>query len=116
MKHWIGKWLIGVSVLHTAFAAIVFGNVLISIATQGFFNTVGKDPTIAAAVWFVLFGAVVFISGLAISGLEQTSSAPVPKSIGWSLLALSVVGIVLMPASGFWLVIPPAVAILIKAT
>lgn len=111
MKHWIGRWLVGVSIIHTLFAIVVFRPVLASLIQRGVFNTVGNDPMTGAVVWFVLFGVALFICGLAVSALEQ-SPAPLPKSLGWSLLALVTLGVVLMPASGFWLAIPPALAIL----
>ena len=113
MKNWVGRWLIAVSVIHTIFAVAVFGEVLASIIKRGVFNTVGGDLMTAAAVWFVLFGAMLFIGGLAISALEKASPARLPKSIGWSLLVLGIVGVTLMPASGFWLVFPPAIAVLV---
>ena len=112
MKHWIGRWLVGVSIIHSLFAVVVFRSVLSSIIERGVFDTVGNDPRTGAVAWFVLFGVVLFICGLAVSALERSSSGPLPKSLGWSLVALVVLGVVLMPASGFWLAIPPAVAIL----
>jgi len=57
---------------------------------------------------------MLFVCGLAIAALEKSSSRRLPKSIGWSLLAIGVVGVTLMPASGFWLVFPPAIAVLVK--
>lgn len=114
MKHWTGRWLIAVSLIHTAFAIAVFSNVLSSILERGVFNTVGEDPMTGAVVWFVLFGVALFICGLAVSALEQSSTHPLPKSLGWSLLVLAALGVILMPASGFWLAIPPAVAILLR--
>lgn len=114
MKKWIGRWLIGVSVVHTFFAVAVFGDVLASIIKRGVFNTVGTDPMTGAVVWFVLFGAVLFVCGLVVAELEKSSSGYLPKTIGWSLLALAIVGVVLMPMSGFWLIFPPAIAVLIK--
>ena len=113
MKHWIGRWLIGVSIIHTLFAVAVFGEVLSSVVQRGVLNTVGRDPMVAAVVWFVLFGVALFIYGLAVLALEG-SSAPLPKSLGWSTLALATLGVVLMPASGFWLAFPPAIAILVR--
>lgn len=116
MKQWIGRWLIVVSAVHTVFAVAVFGDVLASIARRGVFDSVGTDPMTGAVVWFVLFGAVLFICGLAVSALETPLTPGLPKSIGWSLLALGVVGVTLMPASGFWLVFPPAIAVLARKT
>ena len=112
MKHWIGRWLIGVAIIHTVFAVGESGRVLASIAKRGLFNTVGTDPLTGAVVWLVLFGVLLFVCGLAVSALERASSGMLPKSIGWSLLVLGVLGVVLMPTSGFWLVLLPAVAVL----
>ncbi|GLR12065.1 hypothetical protein GCM10007907_08550 [Chitinimonas prasina] len=114
MKQWIGRWLIGVAVIHTVFGVVVFGKELLGIVQRGVFDTVGTDPMTGAVVWFVLFGAVLFICGQAVSRLEASSPAGLPKGMGWSLLALGVLGVVLMPASGFWLVFPPAIAMLVK--
>jgi Family of unknown function (DUF6463) len=38
-----------------------------------------------------------------------------PPFLGWSLLALGVGGVILMPASGFWLALPQAVLMLVVA-
>ena len=115
MKRWISRWLIGVSVIHSILCLVVFSKVFQSIFLNGLFDAVGHDPSIGVAVWCVLFGAVLFICGLAISSLEkELSNSMLPKSLGWSLFALSVVGVVLMPASGFWLAFPPAIAILVR--
>ncbi len=113
MKHWIGRWIIGVSLLHTVFAIIVFKNVLLTVLQRGVFNTVGTDPRIGAVVWFVLFGIALFLCGIAVSALERCS-ASIPRSLGWSLLALTVLGVVLMPSSGFWLAFPPAIALILR--
>lgn len=111
MKGWIGIWLIGVAVVHTLFALVVFRGVLGSIFSDGFFSAVGNDPMRGAVVWFLLFGFAVFIAGQAIVTIER-SGGFIPHSLGWSLFALTALGISLMPDSGFWLVIPPAVGIL----
>jgi hypothetical protein len=102
-----------VSVMHTAFAVVIFNEVLVSIIKRGVFNTVGTDPTTGVVVWFVLFGAMLFICGLTVYELEKSLSGVLPRSIGWSLLILVLLGVMLMPASGFWLAFPPAVSILI---
>jgi Family of unknown function (DUF6463) len=115
MAHWIGRWLIGVSILHTLFAIVVFHKTLLLIVQRGVFNVVGTDPMIAAVVWFVLCGAAMFVGGLAISALERATGT-VPKSIGWCLLGYTLIGLTLMPASGFWLILPAAIAVLLKKT
>jgi Family of unknown function (DUF6463) len=113
MKQWIGRWLIVVAAIHTIFAMAVFGDALLGIFKRGVFNTVGTDARTAGVVWFVLFGAMLFVGGLAVAALEK-ASMPIPKSIGWSLFFICAAGVVLMPASGFWLAFPPAIALLVK--
>jgi Family of unknown function (DUF6463) len=114
MKRWIGLWLMGVAVVHTVFAVVAFSDVLGSIIRRGVFNTVGRDPMTAAVAWFVLFGVVLFLCGLALYEFEKATQRPLPKSIGWVALGLVALGVTLMPASGFWLALPPVVAILIN--
>lgn len=112
MKPWIGTWLMIVAAIHTAVAVWIFGDRLWGLAVAGLFDSVGDDPMIGAIVWFVLFGAVLFICGQAVAKLELATRGDLPKPLGWSLLALAALGVVLMPVSGFWLAFPPAIAVL----
>lgn len=113
MKHWIGRWLVGVAIIHILIAVVTYNRVLFSVVQRGVFNTVAGDPVVGAVVWSVLFGVVACIGGLAVNALER-SCAVLPKSLGWSLFALATTGIVLVPISGFWLIFPPAIGILVK--
>ena len=115
MKVWIGRWLVAVAIVHTGFAVFVFAPDLGEIVRRGFFNVVAGDMRLVAVTWFVLFGAVLFIVGLAVTALERSNQAQVPASVGWSLLALALLGIALMPASGFYLVLVPAMAVVLKS-
>jgi len=112
MKSWKSKWIIGVAVVHTIYALIYFGNDYISLYDKGIFDSVDTSR-IAAAVWFFLFGQVLFLVGIAMSKLEKLNNGLIPKSIAYNLLALTILGILLMPASGFWLIFPPIIAILL---
>ena len=114
-RTWIGHWLMGVAALHTLFAAVVFGEVLLKIAERGLFNSVGTDTLVAAAVWFVLFGFGLALFAMAVNPLERSGQRTALRQLGFGLLLLCVLGIVLMPVSGFWLAIPPALAMLRKS-
>jgi hypothetical protein len=109
---WIGYWLLFVASLHTLYAVIAFGDVYGRIAARGIFNTVGRDPLTAAAVWFVLFGAGMALIGGAIVSLERSQQNSSFRILGIGLLLLCTLGIVLMPASGFWLGLPAAYGLL----
>ena len=110
-RAWKGRWLIAVSVVHTIFGLVVFSEPLAGIVRRGIFNSVGTDPLTGAVAWFLLFGFALFLAGLAIAELERESSRPLPRSLGWALLFVVLVGVVLMPVSGFWLALPPAVSL-----
>jgi Family of unknown function (DUF6463) len=112
-KIWLGRWLMAVAAAHTGFALVVFPRQLLDIALNGFWGGVVRDPSLAAVTWFVLFGALLLIVGLALSTMEK-KALPIPLSIGWLLLGLTVLGIALMPRSGFYLVLVPAMAILAR--
>lgn len=109
---WIGYWLLFVASLHTLYAVIAFGDLYGRIAVRGVFNTVGRDPLTAAAVWFVLFGAMMALIGAAIVSLERSQQNSNFRILGIGLLLLCTLGIVLMPASGFWLGLPAAYGLL----
>jgi hypothetical protein len=70
-RPWIGRWLVGVAVLHTVFAAVVFHAPLWDMAQRGVFDTLGQNPTAAATAWFVLFGLLMGLLGLATTPLER---------------------------------------------
>ena len=115
-QSWKGLWLLGVAVAHTAFAVVVFQPQLQEIVQRGVFDSVGTDPMRGAVTWFVLFGALFALLGWALLLVER-SAALKPASLralGAGLLALTLLGIVLMPASGFWLVLPPALALCLR--
>lgn len=116
MKRWIGRWLVLVAGLHTVYAGVAFHATLRDMAQRGWWDVVGRDPQVAAVTWFVLFGGVLALVGMLLATLERVVSddgaSAVPPVVGWGLLALALVGVVLMPTSGFWLVLPPAVVLI----
>lgn len=110
---WKGGWLLTVAAIHTVFAAVVFLPQLEEIVRRGVIDSVGTDPMVGAVAWFVLFGAVLALLGWAVLLVER-HMAPAPgalRPLGLGVLALALLGIALMPASGFWLVLPPALAL-----
>lgn len=114
MKHWLGLWLIAVAVLHTLLAFVFFGRPLRRMAELGAWNSVARDPQLATPSWFILFGVLLLACGVILRALERATAGEVPAPAGWVLLSLATLGVVVMPASGFWLAYPPALAILLR--
>jgi hypothetical protein len=113
MKTWISKWLIFVSAGHTAFGVMFFGNTYVEMFSKGLVGSVNSEGT-AAAAWFMLFGFLLFILSLLISVIEKHETLEVPNLIAILLFTLTTIGVTLMPASGFWLVYPAVIGIVLN--
>jgi hypothetical protein len=114
MRRWIGRWLCGVGVLHSAFGIAVFRESLAGMIADGGWNAMGSDPARQLAVWFLVAGVSLLLVGVIIDAAERDGRA-LPSAFTWGLLALCVAGIVVGPRTGFWLVLPAAVALVARA-
>jgi hypothetical protein len=114
VRPWKGRWLLSVALLHTMVAAILFAPQWRALWQRGVFNAVAGDARMGHAVWFLLFGAVLALLAWEVTALERSQPAVALRPMGWCLLALVLAGGMLMPVSGFWLVLPPALALLVK--
>jgi hypothetical protein len=110
-RPWKGACLLAIAGLHTVYAGVFFHQPLLELLQRGLFDSVGREARLGAPVWFVLAGALMAVLGLAVSGLERAGQAATLRQLGWALLALVLVSLVLMPRSGFWLVLAVAVAL-----
>ncbi|QEC53026.1 DUF6463 family protein [Anseongella ginsenosidimutans] len=108
MKKWMGRAIILTGVVHLIYGITVYGTAWSEMFHNGLFNTVDGNPAHEAAFWFIFFGFLMVIQGGLIDGFENKKQ-PLPLFLGWSLLALSVAGAVMMPASGWWFLIVVAV-------
>lgn len=113
-KRWAGRAIIVIGILHTAFGLIGFTPTLMDIANNGLFNGVGADPMRGATVWFLFAGFFMLTTGLATDKLEELGAAATLKKLGIALMIIVILGVVLMPVSGFWLMFPPAIALILK--
>jgi hypothetical protein len=107
-RSWVGSWLIVVALIHTIFAFVVFGDGFNLIVDKGIFNSIGTDPYLAAVAWFLIAGIYILGIGMAIFEIEKISGA-IPLKITALLFISLVIGITLMPQSGFWLALPAVV-------
>jgi hypothetical protein len=110
VRRWRGRWLLAVAAVHTVFACVVFRGTMLAIVRDRMFNAIGDDALRGAVAWFLLFGAMLAVAGLAIDQLER-SGAPL-RTTGVALLATIALGLLWMPASGFWLALPVALSML----
>jgi hypothetical protein len=111
VKYWKSKWVMAVALIHTLFGVIVFRADYVALYKNNIVAGI-ENAQVAFAVWFLLFGQVLFFSGYAMLRLEQKGDIESEKGMALQLLALTLVGVVIMPDSGFWLMFPPIIAML----
>lgn len=109
MKKITAKLLILIGIIHNLFALVFALPYLKEIAQAGFFNAVDPFPYRMAVVWYLFFGFLFIILGQLALDLDY-----IPSSVAWSLLVLGLVGVILMPASGFWLILALTIYIILK--
>jgi hypothetical protein len=105
----VGIALMLLAILHQIVGLYFYQDALMAIGQAGIINAVqppywDRD----AAFWFLMFGAMLFLYG-AITHWLLAKVGDLPSFWGWGLLILSLIGVALMPASGFWLAIPLAI-------
>jgi hypothetical protein len=114
MYRFTGQTLMLVGALHILAGLLSQRGPLAGIARDGVFNAVGSHTDRQAAVWFLVTGVALLLFGY-LAHWTQRQAGTLPVALGWSLLAIAGAGLVLMPLSGFWLIIPAAVLALAAA-
>jgi hypothetical protein len=107
MMPWIGKWLFAVGVIHSLFGLLFMRGTLAVLWSEGLLNTVNGQPAREIVFWFLCTGVLLLIVGVLIDHAERRHF-DIPSFVVWSFAVLTVIGVVVMPISGIWLLIPPA--------
>ena len=110
-RTWIGRWIRGVGLLQTALSVLIYQDRLGGIFADGVFNALASVPSRALAVWSVVAGVLLMLVGGLVERLEAVPER-LPGWLGGTLLGMGVLGVALVPVSGFWRLLPPAVAAL----
>jgi hypothetical protein len=107
-------WLVsGVAVLHVVVGFVV-PNPLGGMVEDGLIGSVGDDAGRSLMLWYLVAGLGLLALGeLARWAVRETGR--LPARLGWWLLGISVPVIVLMPASGGWLILVLGVLSLVAA-
>jgi hypothetical protein len=103
---WIGKWLFAVGVIHTLFGLLFMRGTLAVLWSEGLLNTVNGQPPREAVFWFLCTGLLLLIVAVMVDQTERQHLA-IPRVVTWSFVVLTVIGVIVMPISGIWLLIPP---------
>lgn len=101
MKPWIGKVIIAIGIIHNTVGFIFLGKFGKPILMEGIFNTVNGQLEREAFFWFMFGGIAMILVGALINWIEKSNLA-FPKFISWSLLAVTLTVVIIMPLSGGW--------------
>lgn len=113
-RPYLGYLLIGTGVLHTVLGLIVFQQPVRAMLQAGVINSIDTNYDRGMAFWFILFGVLAIVLGqMTLWAIRQFGV--LPASLGWGLLGIAVVGGIVLPVSGFWLVFPQAVLLILSA-
>ncbi|MBH5319616.1 hypothetical protein I6N90_17610 [Paenibacillus sp. GSMTC-2017] len=113
IKRHVGVMLMLTGLLHTVVVLIFGATQLQIIVAEGFWNTVGSGQGDRDAVfWSLLFGFMIIVTGYMVNWILKHKGIVPPAGFGWILLAVGLIGVIMMPVSGFWLVLPQAVILI----
>ena len=104
LARWLGPLLIAASLFHVLTGLVSASGDLAAIWRDGVFDTGGANLERQVSLWFILTGWMGVLVGQLVR-THQRRTGTVPAYAGWQLLAMSIVGIVLLPRSGFWLIL-----------
>jgi hypothetical protein len=113
MKLWqkSGTFLVATGIIHNTVGLLMGWQILFRLAADGLFNTVDTDQD-ESFFWFLFSGFMMMLLGQLMQDYIREHQQPVARYIGYYLLLLAVVGCILMPLSGFWIVLPQAFIII----
>lgn len=114
----VGPILIAISVIHLAVTPLFHGPAVAAIVSGGVLNAVESGATAldarAAAFWYVTAGLGLALLGYLAWWVERRIGT-LPAALGWLLLGFTIVTVLLVPVSPFWIFLLPAAIVLWRA-
>lgn len=108
-----GSLVTAIATLHCAVGVALAPAPLRAILEGGVVGAIEPHMDRIAIFWFMFFGLVMLLLGEALRLWE--SAATLPVSVGYGFGAMSLVGALAMPVSGFWLGLIPAALIVLRS-
>ena len=108
-----GSLVTGIAAVHCVAGVALAPAPLGAIFTNGVIGAIDPHVDRIAIFWFMFFGLLMLVLGEALRVWEST--ATVPANVGYAFGALSLVGAIAMPVSGFWLGLVPAALIVVRS-
>lgn len=98
--------------LHLALGTFTYQQPLLAMARAGVLNSLEAQPERDGALWYFVAGGFLITAGATVRwSLRRAGRAPAP--LGWGLAVIALVGVVVAPLSGFWLVLVEGVLLVV---
>jgi hypothetical protein len=114
-RAWIGKSLISIGVIHSIFGIVVFHKIIGDIVAEMLMNTIHDQYDRNSMFWFLFGGFILIIIGGLIDWMER-KNIEIPSFLKWSFLILMILGCLIMPQSGFWLMLIPIFGLFMRGS
>ena len=109
----VGPAFLAVMLLHIVFGLVGGWSSLTEAARDGWIDAFGSSDR-QQVLWFLFTGFAGIPGALSIWALER-NCLPIPRMVGLSLTAMALLGVTMVPASGFWLVLAVGIAALARS-
>ena len=88
---------------HTLVGLILFAEPLQATVREGIVGAIVPHFDRVAAFWFLLFSPALYMLAQVIDRAVASRTPEVVRVVSWYLLVLGIIGAVMIPLSGFWL-------------
>ena len=105
MDRLIGRLLIATAAAHALVGVASYRRPLKAIWNDGIVNAVMPNYDRRAAFWSLLFAPVLFGLGQITNRAVERGDARILRTVAWNFLGIGVLGALLMPISGFWILL-----------
>lgn len=114
MRRWVGRWIVGVGIVHTALGFFIFSKPLLAILRDGVWDAVDGHPGRPLAFWFLFVGLFAIVFGSLVDSMEGRDLS-LPHFVSWAFFVLVVLAIVTMPVGGGWLLLPAGLGVVVRS-
>lgn len=108
-----GLTMLLTGVLHVTTGLIAFGPLFGAMLASGLINSAREPAEHRLAFWFTFVGLLMGLTGYLMDWVVRRKGMVLPRGFGYLLTGLCLVGVVLIPASGFWLVLLQGIYLII---
>jgi len=91
--------------LHILISAVLFPGPVREIIADGVFNAIWPAYDRLAAFWYFYTGVVMMFAGYLLHWILYIKRLRLPRTAGWLMILLALIGIVFIPYGGFWVAI-----------